>query len=232
MKCVVCKRPISAGADALKMVVEYIQADGSVKLFGYMMADGPLTTATGQLLHAFHWKCLHIVRKREARGDAVTGRAALGGVPTGYDISAAVLTRDEFEALGISMDEARDRTAGLTARVTLLREVARRIGKGVGDATVLEAFWADEHSGPYPHSHHLRLEVYQLRAHLLYAHGYDFTTATRAGVHIIHDELHAKAAAVHTAAVRAADAGHTDTAERDWRPHVAVDIDDIITKAE
>lgn len=224
MKCCSCKRTIAAGVDAQKMIVEYRQPDGSIKIFGYGMADGPLTKATGQIVKAYHHKHFHVVRKREQRGDAVTGRV-LAGIPTGYDIGNLVQSREEFEALGLTEDEARARgTAYLSARLDTLRAVATRIGKGVGDGTVLEAFWADEHGGPYRHSHHLRLDMYQLRAHLVYAHGVPQHGLTGMPLQDAHDELHARAALEQTWAARGADPGHVEPAERDWRDQAVAEI--------
>lgn len=221
MKCSVCKRNIAAGADAQKMIVEYAQPDGTTKIFGYMMADGPLTTATGQILRAWHHKHFHIQRKREQRGDAVTGRV-LTGIPTGYEIGDLVLTREEAGALGFTEEQARERgTAHLSAQLQRLHEVAARIGKRVGDPYAHEAFWADQHHGPYPHTHHLRLETYQLLAHLHYAHGFDWVEVGAQGVH---NELHAQETLAQAQAARLADPGHIDPPERDWRDQAVVDI--------
>ncbi len=228
MKCYVCKANIAAGAAAQKMVVEYTQPDGSVRIFGYMMEAGPLNTATGKMLRGYHHKCFWTIRKREARGDAVTGRV-LYGVPTAYEIGNLVMSREERNALGLSEDETGSRgTAYLTERLDRLRAVARGIGKGVGDATVLEAWWAEEHGGPYPHTHHLPLELYQLRAHLLYAHGAEQAVgAARGGVRELHDLLHARAANAGIGAARADDPGYSAPTERDWREQVVEEVTNL-----
>lgn len=229
MKCCVCKRNIASGVDAQKMIVEYQQPDGTIKVFGYQMPDGSLSEATGFILRAYHHKHFHIVRKREGRGDAVTGRV-LNGVPTGYQIESMILSREEFEALGITEDEAREQgTAYLSERIDRLRECARRIGKGVGDGTVLEAFWAEERGGPYRHTHHLRLEVYQLRAHLRFAHGIeqDPRTIKRNDIHDIHAAIHADEAQAATAAERQADPGYQEPAEANWRDAVEVEAGEL-----
>ncbi len=228
MKCCVCKLSISSGAAAQKMIVEYTQPGGAVLLYGYMMDAGPLSAATGRILRGYHHKCFWAVRKREARGDAVTGRV-LNGIPNAYEISDLVLSREEAQALGISDAEIAKRgTAYITERLDMLRAVARRIGKGVGDATVLEAFWAGEHGGPYPHTHHLPLEVYQLRAHLVYAHGVERgQMVARGGVQAIHGLLHARAAAAQTARERDDDPGFAPTTESDWRSQVVEDVGNL-----
>lgn len=226
MKCRSCKRNIAAGAEATKLIVEYRQPDGTTKVFGYQMPDGPLAKATGQIVAGWHGKCFWVVRKREQRGDAVTGRV-LNGIPTGYDIGNLVLSREEFDALGLTVQQARAQgTAYLSARLEQLRAVARRIGKSVGDATVAEALRADEHGGPYPHSHHLRLDTYQLRAHLTYAHGQPATGGAAAGTPLqdVHDLLHARAGLDQVRAARGDDPGHTEPAERDWRDQATADL--------
>lgn len=196
MKCCSCKRPIAAGVDAAKMIVEYRQADGTTTLYGYQMPAGPVTAATGQILRAWHHKHFHIARKREARGDAVTGRVLAGG-PTGYDIEQATAAGTEH----------------LSTRLGRLAEVARRIGKGLGDAHVIEAARADEHGGPYPHAHHFALEPYQLQAHLHYAHGADLATLATT-MTLAHGELHADMQAQREA----------EQQTRDWREQFTADL--------
>lgn len=226
MKCCACHRGIASGVEAKKMVVEYTQPDGSTKLFGYQMPDGELPAATGRILRGWHAKCFHVQRKREARGDAVTGRVLAGG-PTGYDIHSMVLTRDDLVALGITAEQARAQgTAHLTERLNRLRAVARSIGKAVGDLTVLEAFWAEEKGGPYPHGHHLPMEMYQLAAHLRYAHGINgpITDSVR-----VHKELHAHMELSRRIDDRDADPGHQDPQESDWRTQLVATLDDLTT---
>ncbi len=212
MKCHACHINIPAGVAAAKMIVDYLQADQTVKTFGYMMPDGPLTEATGRILRGYHHKCFWIRRKREARGDAVTGRV-VGWLPSGYQID------DLVHDAG---------TRKVSAQIDVLREVARRVGKGVGDPTVTEAYRAEQHGGPYPHSHEFRLDTYQLGAHLRYAHGTDVTGTE--GWHALHEQLHARAALDATTVSRAADIGHTDQTEADWRSQLVLDAADLTTK--
>lgn len=200
------------------MIVEYQQSDGSLKLFGYMMSDGPLSAASGQLVRGWHHLCYWVAKKREARGGTVTGRV-VAGAPTGYDIQDFVLTRDDINALGITPEQARERgTVVLSARVALLREVAEKIGKGVGDPQVQEAFAAAEHGGPYVHHHQHRLDTYQLIAHLKFAHGLDekILASSQRGLQDQHSELHARAAQQAIADSRTADED-AGPVERDWR---------------
>lgn len=230
MKCHSCHRNIPAGVAAEKMIIEYLQGDGSTKVFGYMMPAGRLSEATGRILRGYHHKCYWIRRKRENRGDPVSGRV-VGSLPTGYDIAAMVVNRDDIEALGLTEDQLRERgTAALSARLDKLREVARRIGKGVGDPTVTEAFRAEERGGPYEHAHEFRLDdAYQLGAHLRYAHGYvaEPTAGAAPRWHRVHDELHAQAALAATTALRHADPGHVEATESDWRHHVVAEITEL-----
>lgn len=218
MRCTVCKKDIPSGAEARKMIAEYTQDDGTTKVFGYLMHDGELSAATGRLIRGWHHKCFHVVRKREARGDQVTGRVLVGAVlPTGYEIAELV--------------DAADGTRFLSERVELVRAVARAVGMPVGDPMVTEAFRAMEHGGPYPHTHHLRLETYQLLGHLRYAHGIDFDPAGGVPAQQQHDELHAEQRA--QAALEAirddrdADPGYTATEETDWREQVVTELNEL-----
>lgn len=225
MRCRSCQRNVAAGVEAQKMIVEYRQSDGTCKVFGYMMSDGPLSAATGQLVRGFHFKCYWIAKKREARGSSVTGRVVAGG-PTGYDIGQVVLSKDDIAALGITPEQALERgTVQLSARLAQLREVAEAMGKGVGDAQVQEAFAAREHGGPYPHQHHHRLDVYQLMAHLQYAHGITDPKNLRpqTDVQDHHAELHARAAQAGIRLDRVLD-DEVELPVQDWRPQLSVDI--------
>lgn len=208
------------------MIVEYRQHDGSSRIFGYMMSDGPLDRATGQMVRGWHHKCYHVQRKREAKGDAVTGRVVAGS-PTGYDIDQLVLTKDDLTALGITEGEARERsTIHLSAALHRLRELAGNLGKGVGDPTVQEAFQAHERGGPYTHQHHHRLEVYQLIAHLEYAHGITDIRLLRSygALQDQHAELHARSALDAIRDDRAADQD-TEPRTTDWRTQHTADIE-------
>jgi hypothetical protein len=224
VRCASCHRNIAAGVEAQKMIVEYVQPDGSIKVFGYMMTDGPITAATGQMIRGRHHKCHWVEKKREAKGDAVTGRV-IAGSPTGYDIGRLVLNRDDLAALGITPEQARERsTAQLSTRINRLRAVAEAIGKSVGDPQVQEAFAADEHGGPYVHQHHHRLDTYQLIAHLEYAHGLSDLKLlrTNSGLQDQHAEMHAQQSLSNIQKDRLAD-DEPEPRNRDWREqHTAV----------
>lgn len=201
------------------MIVEYQQADGGTTLHGYMMPDGPISAATGAMLRGWHSKCYWVAKKREAKGDAVTGRVVAGG-PTGYDINEYVLNRDDLQALGITPEQARERsTVVLSARVALLREVAERLGKSIGDPQVQEAFLAAEHGGPYPHTHEHRLENYQLIAHVQYAHHYDGNAWMDGDIRLHHMEMHASERQARITAARP----EQDTSS-DWREQFTAEL--------
>jgi hypothetical protein len=175
VRCTSCHRNVAAGVEAQKMIVEYRQSDGSLKLFGYMMGDGPITAATGAMVRGWHHKCYWIQKKREARGDAVSGRV-VPGTPSAYTETFA------------------DDVVKMSAKLDRLRTLAESMGKGVGDAQVTEAFNAAERGGPYPHGHGLRYDTYQLVAHLEYAHGVSDVRLLRtsAALHEQHAELHSR----------------------------------------
>jgi hypothetical protein len=225
MRCTSCQRSVAAGVEAQKMIVEYRQADGASRLFGYMMSDGPLTAASGQMVRGWHHKCFWIAKKREARGGTVTGRVVAGG-PTGYDIDQIALSKDDLAVLGITAEEALQRGTGrLSARLARLRTLAEQLGKGVGDAQVQEAFAGAEHGGPYSHEHHHRLETYQLIAHLEYAHGLAGQKILRSKAELQdqHLELHAQAALAQLIQQRQED-GDLELPTRDWREQHTVDL--------
>lgn len=171
MKCNLCKTNIASGPEATKMIVQYVQDDGGYKFFGYMMEDGPLTQATGRITRAWHHKCFHVVRKREARGDAVTGRV-LSGLPGVYELDITHSTAD------------------LSVRMAELHAIAREVGKPVGDPAVHEAYQARQHGGPYRHKHDLPMEVYQLRPHLHFAHGVAMAEILTLNMRARHARLH------------------------------------------
>lgn len=202
LRCCVCLRNIAAGAEAQKMIIEYQQADGGLKLFGFEMPDGPITGATGAMVRAWHAKHFWMAKKREAKGDAVTGRVVPSGI-TGY-------TGIDTEA-----------QAHLHEKIDRMRELADAMGKGVGDPQVTEAFNAQERGGPYPHVHHYRLDTYQLMAHLVYAHGELDRTADMRERHV---SLHAQTAASDIRALRKLD-GETEQTVRDWRPQFTAEIE-------
>lgn len=223
MRCASCQRNIAAGAEAQKMVIEYRQSDGSIQIRGYQMPDGPLKGATGAMERGHHSKCWWAAKKREAKGDAVTGRILPGG-PTGYDVDQLVLTREDLAALGLTLEQARERsTVQLSAKVDRLRQLAETIGKGVGDVQVQEAFAAQEHGGPYAHQHHHRLDLYQLMAHLEYAHGVrDLTLLQTPGaLSAQHIALHAQA----RVALDRSNDGEPEPQTRDWRTQFSAEIE-------
>lgn len=199
-------RNIAAGAEAQKMVVEYQQPDGSVKVFGYMMPDGPLDKATGAMIRGRHSRCFWAAKKREAKGDLVAGRVVPSGI-TGYN------TID---------DEAQ---AQLHDKIEKIRTLAESMGKGVGDPQVTEAFNAQERGGPYPHVHHFRLDTYQLMAHMIYAHGFDENGVLRADrLADKHVKVHARTALDDIRALRQAD-GEAEQTTRDWRPQFTAELE-------
>jgi hypothetical protein len=210
------------------MIVEYRQADATTRIHGYMMSDGPLSAATGRMVRGWHHKCYWIATKREARGDAVTGRV-IEGTPSAYDIGQLVLDRDDLLALGITEAQARARgTAYLSDKLTRLREIAAHIGKGVGDAMVQEAFAAQEHGGAYEHNHHHRLDTYQLVAHLEYAHGITDARLLHSEDNLqdFHAEQHARRALQAIQENRAAEPDYQDQVPvRDWRSQFTADIE-------
>jgi hypothetical protein len=53
VKCDFCHRPLS-GQDAQRRAEYRLQGDGSVKVFGKSMPDGPLAAATGRLVKVRH----------------------------------------------------------------------------------------------------------------------------------------------------------------------------------
>lgn len=226
MRCTSCHRNVAAGVEAQKMIVEYRQDDGSSRLYGFMMSDGALTSATGQMVRGWHHKCYWIAKKREARGGAVTGRVVAGG-PTGYDIDQMALSKEDLVAFGITTEEALRRGTGqLTARMVALRKVAEQLGKGVGDAQVQEVFLADAHNGPYAHVHLHRLDTYQLLAHLKYAHGVvdEKIPRTNGGIQDQHIELHAKAALDELVRDRQDNYADAEMTVRDWRDQHTVEM--------
>jgi hypothetical protein len=209
LRCCHCKLNIASGAEARKMIVEYTQPDNSVKTFGYQMPDGPLTVATGTLLRGWHHKCWHVVRKRELRGDAVTGRV-VAGIPTGYTAEAA-----DSRALSDQLAE--------------LRAIAAEVGKAIGDPTVAEAYAARRHGrSPYPHRHQFRLDSYHLLAHLRYAHDVPFDVPDpehiAGSMRAIHDGLHVAMVNGEARAARDADPGQVEPVDADWRDHTTADI--------
>lgn len=207
MRCTSCHRNIAAGAEAAKMIVEYRQTDGSTSLNGYMMPDGPITAATGAMLRGWHSKCYWISKKREAKGDAVTGRVVQTGI-TGYSAMT---------------DESH---LHMTAKLDRLRTLAESMGRGVGDAQVTEAFNASERGGPYTHQHQHRLDVYQLIAHLEYAHDIrdQNLLSSQGGLLDLHIRLHAQQVQADIRAWRQAD-GEDEQTIRDWRTQYTAEIE-------
>jgi hypothetical protein len=66
MKCSDCHRPLS-GMEAQRRAEYRRQDDGTVKVFGRGMPDGPLAAAVGQLVGVKHCGCYWAAVKREQR---------------------------------------------------------------------------------------------------------------------------------------------------------------------
>jgi hypothetical protein len=105
-------------------------------------------------------------------------------------------------------------------RLARLHELARSVGKAVGDVTVLEAYWGEQNGSPYEHGHQFRLEPYQLRAHLRYAHG---VSELPSDINDLHSQLHARMQAAAIARIRTTEK-ERETPDRDWREHLEYDV--------
>lgn len=66
MKCFFCHRPI-AGGEARRRAEYRRQPDGSLKVYGQGMLDGPLAAAAGQLVKVAHNGCYWAATKKEQR---------------------------------------------------------------------------------------------------------------------------------------------------------------------
>lgn len=75
MKCAVCKRDIRRGMEEQKRVEYRQQGDGTVKVFGYQMPDGPLSAVTGRLVRVIHSKHYWAELKMAQRGGSHAGGA-------------------------------------------------------------------------------------------------------------------------------------------------------------
>lgn len=75
MKCAECRRDIRRGAEEQKRVEYRLQGDGTEKVFGYQMPDGPLDVATGRLVRVIHSKHYWANLKAEHRGGPHAGGA-------------------------------------------------------------------------------------------------------------------------------------------------------------
>lgn len=126
MKCIDCRRSIAAGIEAQRMVCEYLQADGTVKIFGLQMSDGPLSQATGRLLTGHHNRCYWAATKRRAR-EAAQGTAS-EGTTTSYDIARRAVTGEEASHLDPqqALADSAQLAAELHARAELRRTTERR----------------------------------------------------------------------------------------------------------
>ena len=70
-----CRRDIRRGAEEQKRAEYHRQPDGTVKVFGYQMPDGPLSAATGPLVKVIHSKHYWSTLKAENRGGPHAGGA-------------------------------------------------------------------------------------------------------------------------------------------------------------
>ena len=76
MRCRFCQRAILPGQEQRKRVQFHRQDDGTVKVFGVNMPDGPLDSATGRVEFLAHSRCYWADKKRPLRQAADTrGRA-------------------------------------------------------------------------------------------------------------------------------------------------------------
>jgi hypothetical protein len=228
VKCSKCKRDINRGTELTKSVAEYQQADGTIKVYGFDREDGdwqgPDAHPTGRLFRAWHYKCFRVSEKRERRGgDAVSGRG-MGAIPTAYEITALTANQDELAMLGISEEQAKTmNTQALTDRVMEARRQAAESGEGADSWVFKEKQRAADKGGPYDHTHMIKLEDFQLKPHLLYAHGVE-PLASAGGRQHQHAEIHAKMALEKTQASRRQDPGYAEPRESDWRDQTVVEV--------
>lgn len=68
MRCAECKLLIRRGVEEQKRVEYHLMPDGSVKVFGYQMPDGPLSAATGTLVKVIHSRHYWANTKAASRG--------------------------------------------------------------------------------------------------------------------------------------------------------------------
>ena len=67
MKCAGCLKSVGGGEQGRRRAEHWRQGDGSVKVFGIGMPDGPLAAATGQLVKVEHNGCYWARVKKEQR---------------------------------------------------------------------------------------------------------------------------------------------------------------------
>jgi hypothetical protein len=75
LRCAICKRQIRRGIEEQKRVEYRLQPDGSEKIFGHQMPDGPLAKATGSLIKVIHSVHYWAETKAARRGGAHAGGA-------------------------------------------------------------------------------------------------------------------------------------------------------------
>lgn len=216
MKCHRCQRPINPGQEASRRI-EIRQGPpdpetglASERVFGMNMADGKLADATGPLKSVYHQKCYYVVAKADRSRTGVSG----------YDQAA--------------WDSPEQRAqAGARAR-----ELAHQLGTGSGDTRINEIIIAERHNGPYAHRHTRRLPVFQVPAHLRYAHGQDLaddklvfaampSPDVSASLHASHDHLHVIQERERTEEAKRHDPGHRERLETDWREQETRDVGDV-----
>jgi hypothetical protein len=212
------------------MVTEYQYSDGSTDFT--IPSEGKTAAPGGQLLHLYHYKHFKVMEKRENRGgDAVAGRG-IGAVPTAYEITAMTANQDEARQLGLSEDEVRaSSTQALSDRVSAQRRDSLGKGTGAGDWRENERLRAEQHGGPYYHTHVGRVEAFRLSAHVRHAHGEELGDGLTASSDLVqrHQELHAALELERTRASRAQDPGYKDPGlgMSDWRDQQVLEVADV-----
>lgn len=230
MRCHRCKKDVNRGGELAKSIMVYQQSDGATRTYGWDRPDGLIAacggTPTGRLLHVYHYKCYCVSVKHDGDGD-VTHGTITGRIPTAYEITAMTANLDELAMLGLTEEQARGMTTkALTDRVTQTLKAAMESGTGASDWAFKERHRAEEKGGPYAHRHHVALQDFQLRPHLLYAHGED-PMKSETSRRLRHDEVHAVAAADEIRTARQSDAGYSPRGESDWRTQFVAEVGDL-----
>jgi hypothetical protein len=264
IKCSGCKRDINSGVEAQKQVQVWRTPDGGEeRSFGLGAPNGNLvrnqqTNAyeippegrawaqeTGariaEVYHSKHW---HHRAKREMRGgDVVTGRNLGNQGFTAYDIEVATMNRTEMEEAGLTEEDLARGTRRLQERADLIRAMAKAAGTATGDWGIKERVRLMDHDGqPYYHAHHTRLKDFQLKSHLLYAHGIQVAgqpltedAVVRERIELTddprtyHEQRHMVMAREQLEQYKSEDPGDTPAGENknDWRDQEVLEVKDV-----